>query len=143
MKPHEPMGPEARHSILLVEDEPRLREVVGDVLAGEGYSVVPVSGREEALREFQPGRFRVALVDLNLPDDPGEDLWRLLRALDPNVFLIISSGDSVRLRNLAADAGQGIPTLRKPYSIAQLLREIERGIQWQAGRGQASPAAGA
>jgi two-component system KDP operon response regulator KdpE len=126
---------EVPRSVLVVEDEPTLLSLLTDVLRDRGYAPAAARGREEALRQFRPGRFPVVILDLGLPDDPGRALWRLLRAVDPEAFLIAVSGEDAWLQELTRQAPEGVVTLRKPFSVDLLVRTVEQAIAWRARRG--------
>ncbi len=67
-------------SILLVEDEPRLRQTLARSLAGRDFQVVEATTAAEAIAAATAGRFDLMLLDINLPDATG---WDVLRASSP------------------------------------------------------------
>src|SRR5215204_3684571 len=65
--------------LLIAEDEPLIAELLGDLLAGEGYRVEQVSQGGTALVRIQQGGVDLLLLDLTLPDISGFDVCRQLR----------------------------------------------------------------
>lgn len=110
-------------TVLIVEDDDANREVLRLVLELAGYQVTTAGTGEEALERAATDRPDTVLLDLGLPDQPGEDISAALRArLDPAARIIITSGQSLgaadRVR-LGADA-----VLQKPFNPDRLLAAL-------------------
>jgi CheY-like chemotaxis protein len=126
-----PAAPRRGTTLLLVDDEEVVREMVGEVLEQEGLAVLRAEDGRRALDLFREarGRVDVVLLDLSMPGWSGEETCRRLRELDPDVPVILSSGydpDEARGR-----FGAGAPAgfIQKPYRPEQLLAEIERCLE--------------
>jgi PAS domain S-box-containing protein len=124
-----PPAPAARGAtVLLVDDEAAVREMVGEVLEHEGLRVLLApdgAAGVAAFREAQ-GRVDVVLLDLSMPGWSGGETLRRLREIDPGVRVILSSGygpEEARGR-FGADAPAGF--IQKPYRPEQLMAEIHR-----------------
>ena len=107
--------------ILVVDDDAGVREAVCDALAELGYAAEPASGAGEALERFRPGRYGLVVTDLTMPVMDGLQLARRLRALEPDLPVMLFSGGL-----LAADPGvelAGIRIARKPDvdALARLI----------------------
>jgi CheY-like chemotaxis protein len=116
-------------SILLVDDEPDVREVFAEYLAGLGHRVTAAEGGREAMETVQAGvRFDVALVDWNLPGISGRDVVYGLRLHSPETVVIITTGD-VRgpLKDGMAVAG-AVDVLVKPFSLRALRDRLENAM---------------
>ena len=70
--------------VLLVEDHPVVREVIGRLLGEFGAAVTAAGGVAEALRAFEREHFDVVLSDIEMADEDGYALIRKLRALPPD-----------------------------------------------------------
>jgi DNA-binding response OmpR family regulator len=110
--------------ILIVEDEPSLREGIVDLLAGDGHSIVAagdgVEGLEAGLREL----FDVVVLDLMLPRLDGMEVCRRLRAARPGMPILMltargSEDDKVRGLTEGAD-----DYVTKPFSARELLARV-------------------
>ena len=121
------MTTERRHA-LLVEDELLVAMVAVDALEDLGFSVLEASSAARALElaKAHQGGISVAMVDLGLPDRPGEELVCELRDLYPTLPIIIASGKGAgaidgNVRSLA-----NIAFVTKPYNFEDLREAIER-----------------
>lgn len=112
-------------SILIVEDEPGLREMLSDVLRGRGYDVLTAEDGQEALAIFlENSDLQLVVSDVGLPKVGGLDLFVQLRKLNPQLKVILVSGfveESDRERMLKAGVERFI---QKPYSPMDVLRKI-------------------
>jgi signal transduction histidine kinase/ActR/RegA family two-component response regulator len=140
------VAPPARghgETILVVEDEAILRELVREILGAGGYRVLCAGSGQEAMRVWeQHGKsINLVLTDMVMPDGmSGQDLAAKLQEQNPRLPVIFSSGytrDSVECKELA---GQGHTFLSKPYPPAELARTIRAELDLAA-RGEASLAA--
>lgn len=121
--------------LLLVEDNRRLGELVGDGLRDSGYAVDWVTTIDEAEAVLVTARIDLVLLDLGLPDGDGIDLIRRLRAaknMTPVLVLTARSGLNDRIGGLDAGADD---FLVKPFAIEELsarcralLRRPDRGL---------------
>jgi CheY-like chemotaxis protein len=78
--------------ILVVDDDPAVRDAVCEALADLGYATDPTSGAAEALDRFRPGRYCAVVTDLAMPVMNGLQLARRLRALEPGLPIMIFTG---------------------------------------------------
>jgi len=123
-----------KRSILVVEDEADIREMIGYNLSKEGYDVVGVGSGEEALASIESGRFDVILLDLMLPGVDGLSVCQELKQ-HPNgrsaAIIIISAKrdetDVVVGLKLGAD-----DYVTKPFSPQVLLARVEAVLRRMA-----------
>ena len=109
-------------TILLVEDEPTLREWVKHVLTEQGYRVLEASTGVEALRVWdeQNGKIDLLLTDMVMPEGmTGRDLAVQLKARAPDLRIIYTSGYSAEVLSKDSVLAE-IPFLPKPYPAPQL-----------------------
>jgi CheY-like chemotaxis protein len=116
-------------AILVVEDDPAIRDMVGEALRDEGYEVVeaPDGGAAiTALRERRPTPDALCLMilDMMLPVADGVEVLRALADLGSYVPVLAVSADRGQLRR-AAEAGADA-TLPKPFDLDRLLAVAER-----------------
>jgi DNA-binding response OmpR family regulator len=122
--------------ILVVEDDDGIREVIGDLLEEEGYSVWTARNGMEALDLLRARRtFGLVLLDLNMPWFNG---WQLLEALKrhhevlvPPLIVMTGNGDS-------APPGAD-EVIQKPFSFPDLLERIRRLHRREPRRNLGSP----
>jgi CheY-like chemotaxis protein len=108
--------------LLLVDDEPALLELLKTYLERLGYQVDARSDAKEsiALFESDPHRFALVLTDLTLPGLNGEEMVTQMRALNPKLLAIVSSGYPYEPRT------KEIVFLQKPYVPKMLAETIEK-----------------
>ena len=110
--------------ILVIEDEPDLREFLVRALREAGWTAHDVGTAERALRALSASTYDLVLLDVGLPDIDGFDLCRHLRAggdLTPILLLTARNAVDDRVRGLDAGADDYLP---KPFALAELLARI-------------------
>jgi DNA-binding response OmpR family regulator len=128
-------------SILVVDDEPHVSELLQEFFVDLGYSVDVATTGDEALRRAGARRPDAVILDMHLPDTTGDQLLRQLRTLDDSLPIVMLSGeidDDVARRTVAAGATR---YFRKPFDFDDLERTISDAVE--AGREHAVAAAGA
>ncbi len=113
--------------VLLVEDEALVAMVATDSLNELGYDVIEVATARAALDCAHPdcAKFDLAVIDLGLPDRPGDELISDLRKLRPDLPIIVASGygEGELRRRLKAD--DRFAFLSKPYQQTSLRAAID------------------
>ena len=116
-------------TVLVVEDEPSVRELIADALGIEGYAVVQASDGVEAMRLLDenqppPDRLCLVLLDMMMPKADGNSVLQYLATLNSYVPVVAMSANR-QLLATAAEAGAQA-TLPKPLDIDMLLGVVER-----------------
>jgi DNA-binding response OmpR family regulator len=114
-------GPRKR--ILLVDDDPTVRDSLSNVFVAEGYSVIPAENGQQALDLANRLPADLVLLDLNMPVKNGWDTFQGLTAEHPLLPIIIATARPNQLFT-AVSAGAGA-LLEKPMDIPTLLRTIK------------------
>lgn len=110
--------------ILLVDDDPTVRDSLNDVLVSEGYFVIPAENGQQAL-DFAVGLpVDLVLLDLNMPVKNGWDTFEQLTREHPLLPIIIATARPNQLFT-ALSAGAGA-LLEKPMDIPTLLQTMEK-----------------
>jgi len=116
-------------TVLLVDDEEGVRNVTGEMLKCIGFDVLTASGGHEALEILKENRQRIncVMLDLTMPGISGEETYRRMRKIVPDLKVIIASGydeEDVSHRTIMNGLAGFI---QKPYDIKTLsekLREV-------------------
>ncbi len=114
-------------TILVVEDEGALRELVRNILQYYGYRVVEAGTGQAALNlwEKEGGGIDLLLTDMVMPQGmTGRDLAERLLALKPDLKVIYSSGYSLELVARNFSLREGVNFLAKPYHPATLIQAV-------------------
>jgi CheY-like chemotaxis protein len=118
--------PRGSETILLVEDEASLRELVRECLEASGYKVLEASHGTAALEvsESHPGRIDLLMTDVVMPGMSGRELAQRLRASRPESRTVYMSGyteDAVVLHGVLAE---DMAFLQKPFTAEELARRV-------------------
>ncbi len=118
-----------KHSVLIVDDEPGIRESLTDVLEDEGYRVESVGSGEACLETLQTSKFDVVLLDIWLPGLDGIQVLEKIQALEapPTVIMISGHGTietAVRSTKLGA-----FDFIEKPLSIDKTLLTLRHALE--------------
>ena len=109
-------------AILVVEDEMLVRMFAVDALEDAGFRVIQAGTAAEALQALHGSPdVRAALVDIGLPDRPGDELAGEIQALRADLPIVIASGRSGRELRERFAGNQRITILLKPYTASLLL----------------------
>ena len=129
-------------SILLVEDEPFLRETTALVAMRAGYRVTQASDGPSALKAWSESArpFDLLLTDVMMPNGlTGIQLAAQLRTSHAAVKVIFSTGYSEELLRTGAATVPGAHLLSKPYTCAQLLIAVDQAVRANTSRAPTSP----
>jgi CheY-like chemotaxis protein len=114
---------DAKHVILVVDDDPDVRDVIGLVLARHSYVVVGAENAREGLQRYRETRPDLIIVDLIMEEvDSGTNLVKELQTLGNTapVFLLSSVGDGLSMTADQSDLGVAA-ILQKPLLPSTLL----------------------
>ncbi len=117
--------------VLVVDDEEILRNVSARILQGLGYTVTTCKDGLEAIGFVQSheGVVDVVLLDLVMPKISGQETFRKLKEIDPDICVLVASGFARAdvISSIIAEGALGF--LAKPYRIEELSQEIAGGIR--------------
>lgn len=119
--------PHGRHeTLLVVEDEPSVRDYVAAVFQRTNYKVVTTGSAEEALPLFSsdPQRFQLLLTDIVLPGLNGRELAERMRQQRPDLPVLFTSGYADSAKIGASVLDDRTQYLQKPYRIDELLQKV-------------------
>ena len=126
-EPRSESRPEPRSKrILVVDDEPGVREVSSGILRIHGHQVAVASGGGEALELMACERFDVVLLDLVMPGMSGEEVFRAIKAQRRGPQVIVSTGYAAPTLLEGLRQHGVFELLEKPYRSADLLSALER-----------------
>jgi CheY-like chemotaxis protein len=122
-------GETARIRILVVDDDPDVRDVVRSMLEIGGYETSVAQDGREALNALRNGHFEVILTDLVMPEQEGIETIKLIRRDYPAVKVIAMSGafggDYLRIAGYLGAHG----TLAKPLQMADVLNTVAEALK--------------
>jgi DNA-binding NtrC family response regulator len=122
-RPDRPRAAEPQGTrLLIVEDEPGLRQMLSWGFEELGYRVEAVASYRDALWALGRGDYQYALLDYRLADGTGQDLLALLAELQPAVRAVLMSGELSEPRRREACLIGARAALAKPVSVHQIDR---------------------
>ena len=120
-------------TILVVEDEDAIRQLVERVLGRNGYSAVTASRGPEALTLFAEHPCDLLITDVIMPEMSGPHLAGLVRKLCPDVLVLYMSGYSDGLLNAQRLLAQDADLLQKPFTARDLLLKVHTALTQRPG----------
>jgi CheY-like chemotaxis protein len=118
-----------RETILVVEDDARVRKLIVNVLRGRGYTVLEATRGEDAVRcvREHTGDLHLAVVDVVMPEMSGPELVQKLSAVVPHMRVLYISGytDEAIVHHRIPESGAAF--LQKPFlpeALAKRVREV-------------------
>lgn len=118
-------------TILLVDDEPDLRELGQGILQLSGYSVLTASDGEEALEIYKRQRENISLIilDMMMPRMGGRQCLFELRKIDANVKVLISSGVDSGVVGDTNGKIEGCVLVKKPFDLSEFLVAVRQTLE--------------
>ena len=113
-----------RNSILVLDDDPDVREMLTDYLSGQGYEVIAVATGEAMREAFGEQLPDVVLLDVGLPGEDGLSLARYVREhFDVGIIMVSGAGDTVdRIIGLEVGADDYVA---KPFDLRELHARVK------------------
>lgn len=120
-----------RETVLVVEDDPFVRKLVGQMLKELEYAVLEAGTPAEALvlTEQHAEEIQILLTDVILPEMNGRDLATRLEQLCPNIRIVFMSGYTAGIISRKGVTTQGITLLHKPFSAAELSEALQEAME--------------
>jgi two-component system NtrC family sensor kinase len=117
--------------VLVVDDEPEIAELIGEMLSGAGYEVMTAESGAVALAMLAEARFDAIVSDLHMPELDGAGLWREVKRLHPQLArrMLFVTGDTLSpiARQFLQEAR--CDSLNKPFAKAELLARVTALLQ--------------
>jgi PAS domain S-box-containing protein len=114
--------------ILVIDDEPLVRQLASRVLSEEGHEVEAVDNAEDALKRIKSKRYSRILLDIKMPGTDGINLYEQFKEIAPSLKsrVVFVTGDVMGKRTTDFLAKTKAPYITKPFDAEQLKREINR-----------------
>lgn len=115
--------------ILIVDDEPVVRDSLGKWFTEEGFTVRTVGSAQEALNSFQPHSWDVALLDIKMPGIDGIELQKRLHEVDPDLIVIVMTGYASVETAIQALKQGAYDYICKPFEPDELVHTINNALE--------------
>jgi len=115
-------------AVLVVDDEPEIRDTLRDILASARHRVVCVASGREALESIASHHFDVILTDIRMPDGDGRRLFEEIRRRWPRQAsrVVFVTGDTLASDLRAFVAATGLPIIEKPFLPDDVRRMVSQ-----------------
>ncbi|WP_437987234.1 response regulator [Sorangium sp. So ce117] len=121
--------PGNRPRVLVIDDEPDIRETLDTFLSFEGYEVATAATGEAAVEQVQGEPFDLVITDLRMPGMGGDETLAALKRLHPNLPVIVvtaHASDTAAARCMKEGA---LWIVRKPVDLDDLLRLVRAAVR--------------
>ena len=129
-----PRGPQGQGRILVAEDEEALLEATQEVLQRAGFEVTPCADGGAAVERFaeDPSAYALAILDLTMPVLDGRECFNRLRALRPDLKVLLASGYGSLEAGSRFSEGELAGFLQKPYRGRDLVALVRKVLGTEA-----------
>ncbi len=112
-------------TVLVVDDDPDLQELFKAFLKKIGFSRVVVGTAKDAISSLRKQKFDLMFLDLQLPDAPGDQVYKTAKQIDPDLNVVVITGypDSEMLDRILQISP--VTVLKKPLKIEQLNQTVK------------------
>ncbi len=130
-EPRSSAAPGSDATILVVDDQVAVRRMLARALTSAGYRVLEAAGGLEAENLVRSATADVvaAVVDMSMPEVDGEETLRRLRAIRPDLPVLLSSGFDVHEAATRLATLPGVGFLPKPYRVSEIQRRLAELIE--------------
>lgn len=140
-----PASPRAGSTVLVIDDEEDIRDVVQSVLESRGVRVLLAEDGPQGVEQFRrhAGEIDVVLLDMTMPGMSGDSVYRKIVGIRPDARVILSSGYSKQEAFARLDDAHMAGFVHKPYTAQALIDTIGAAMKGELRQGEhAGPVAG-
>ncbi|WP_437300378.1 response regulator [Sorangium sp. So ce426] len=128
MYAHPSGHPVDRRRVLVIDDEPDIREALEMFLSGEGYDVATAESGESAVEQAQGRPFDLAITDLRMPGMGGYETLVALKRIHPNLPVIVVTGYASDEATMRCSKEGAFRIVHKPIHLEDLLQIIKAAL---------------
>jgi two-component system NtrC family sensor kinase len=122
--------------VLIVDDDPKMRELLFECLAPLGYDIASSNSGQQALESLEAGQFTVAILDLMLPDLSGIEMLRRIRERWPEIEIIVLTGYASLETAIEALRSGAYDYVTKPFDARTIQSTLRRAVEKYRFRGR-------
>jgi CheY-like chemotaxis protein len=115
-----------KRKLLVVEDEPQVRDVMKMLLSFDGHEVITAGDANEALVTFEQGGFDVVITDYHMPGMKGDELALAIKARLPGQPVIMITAYAEMLKASATPLKGVDQLVNKPFQISELRDAVQK-----------------
>lgn len=112
-------------NVLVVDDEPRVRELLSAYLGCDGHRVTTANSGREGLQRFKQQRFDLVVTDRAMPEMSGDQMAGFIKQVNPNIPVVLLTGFGALIEVTGAQPKDVDVVLSKPISLSALRKTID------------------
>lgn len=116
-------------SVLVVDDEPGMRDMLSFLLTQEGFQVTTAESGAAAVESARVQKFDLAITDLRMPGIDGMDTVSALKSIDPEIEVVVGTGYASVETAVECMKRGAYDYIRKPYDIRELKLLLDRALE--------------
>ncbi len=117
--------PSCKQRILVIDDEPDIRETLDMFLSSLGYEVSTAESGHTAVEQVQREAFDLVITDIRMPGMSGVDVMAALRRINPGLPVIVVSGYISEESGLRCSEAGAVGIIGKPFRLDDLLHVVQ------------------
>jgi CheY-like chemotaxis protein len=120
-----------KKTILVVDDEEIICDLLSGILNKLGYNVIIAGSGQQAVDLFsrKHSKIDLAIVDLFMPEMDGRETMAQMKSIDPNVIILLSSGQHETVTATISPDVEADGFLPKPYRAGRLAQAMEKAFE--------------
>ncbi len=118
-----------KNTILVIEDDNRLREVLRKILNGKGFTVEVSADGSEGIAKTKRSFFDIALVDLKMPKMGGMEVLKAIKKIHPQTYVIIMTAFGTIASAVEAVQNGAFDYITKPFKTEEILLVIRKALE--------------
>ena len=118
-----------KHTVLVVDDESSIREILERLLKSSGYEPVAAANGQEALKRISQQEFEVVLLDIKMPVLSGLDVLLELRRDHPDICVIMATAVTDVEKAVATMKMGAYDYILKPFNLDDVLLRVEKALE--------------
>jgi len=124
----------ASASVLVIDDEAMIRDLLSEILARDGHAVTAVASSREGLQAFDEGRYDLVYTDLAMPGTSGWELASEIKKRDPCAIVVMITGWGVQVDDKNVRENGIDLVISKPFQIHEIRDSIAQAMQVKASK---------
>ncbi|HTS20045.1 MAG TPA: response regulator [Verrucomicrobiae bacterium] len=123
-----PAGPIHNLHVLVVDDEPMVREVITEYLAADGHQVLTADGGRDGVAKFKKDEFDLVLVDRAMPDMNGDQVASAIKSVDSNTPIVMLTGFGSMMEATSEKPAFVDLVIGKPVTMVDLRAALANAV---------------
>ena len=115
-----------KQQILVVDDEPQIRDILKRKLEQSGYGVTEAANGQEAIDKLEQGQFDLVLADILMPEKDGLEVIMYIQREQPQVKCVAISAPSNRVFLQSAELLGAAEIIEKPFELAEVEAIVKK-----------------